>query len=57
MLVVLSAELSAAPHVSPPAGNMLESQQQLSGWTVDDCAAIPLVPAHRCKLYMRAVLL
>jgi len=39
MLAVLSAELSAALHVSPPAGNVLESQQQLGGWMVDDCCS------------------
>jgi len=50
-------ELSAVPHAALAAGNVRESQQQLSGWTGDDCAAIPLVPAHRCKLYMQAVLL
>jgi len=51
------AILSAVPHATLAAGNVRESQHQLSGWTVDDCAAIPLVPAHRCKLYMQAVLL
>ena len=60
MLAVLSAELSAAPHVSPPVGNVLEQQQRptMVGRTNgpgSKLSVISMVLAHRYKRYRQAI--